>query len=98
MPVRLNHDANDILDVGIGDVGLEKIAHAVDENRSGNSPLKRLGKLIRDQPEIEALLIGMALHSTEPFGKGLGITVLAAWADFGAAAKGIPRRVGPFDF
>jgi drug/metabolite transporter (DMT)-like permease len=32
----------------------------------------------------------MAFHAPEAFGEGLCIAMLAAWADFGAAAKRVP--------
>ena len=51
-----------------------------------------------DEPQIEALLIGMARHAAKAFGKGLGVTVGTAWRDFGAAPDGVLRGISPFDF
>ena len=39
----------------------------------------------------------MAGHAAKSLGERLGVAVRTARADFGAAADGIPRRVGPFD-
>ncbi len=39
----------------------------------------------------------MAFYSAEALGKRLGIAMLAAGTDFGAAADGVPGGVGPFD-
>src|SRR3989304_3292125 len=39
----------------------------------------------------------MPRHPTEPLGEGLRVAVLAARADLGAAADGVPCRVRPLD-
>ena len=44
----------------------------------GVAPAERLGQLLGDQAEVEALLVGMARHAAEPLGERLGVAVLAA--------------------
>ena len=60
-------------------------------------PAERLGQLLGDQPQVEALLVGMARDAPEPLGERLGVAVGAARADLGAAPDRVPGRVGPFD-
>jgi len=40
----------------------------------------------------------MAVDTAKSLGEGLGIAMLAAWADFRASTQRIPRRIGPLDF
>ena len=97
MPVRRHHDLRDSAHVLIRDAWLEQIAHRVDEHELGRAPGERLGQFFGDEAQVEALLVGMALHAAKAFGKRLGVAVLASGADLGAAADGVPGGVGPFD-
>jgi len=97
VPLCRDHDLADGFDVGVGDAGLEKVAHRVNEYEFRRAPGERLSKLVGNQLQVEALLVGMALDSAEALGKSFGIAVLAAGADLGAAADRVPGRVGPFD-
>lgn len=83
---RLGHHAKDSLDIVERHVLVKEIAHRVDEHAAGLCPPERLFQLMRHQTQIEALLEGMARHATEALSKGLGVAVLAARADLGAAA------------
>jgi hypothetical protein len=53
--------------------------------------MKGCSQLFGHQPQIEALLVRMALDASESLGKRLGVTVLAAWADLTVC----PIRGGP---
>ena len=75
MPVGLNHNADDILDVLVRHFRLEQIAHAVYENSARARPVERLGELGRDETEIESLLIGVAYNAAKALGESLGVTV-----------------------
>ena len=90
--------SHDPLDVVVGNVLVEQVAHRVDEDHLRRAPPQRLRELLRDEPQIEALLVRMAWHAAEPLGERLGVAVLAAGADLRAAADRVPRRVGPLDF
>ncbi len=76
---------------------MKQVAHGVDKNRARPFPLQRQIKSLRPQLEVEALFKRMTRHSSEPFSKGLGVAMLAAGADLGAACDGIPGGVGPLD-
>ena len=97
VPVRSLHDVADGLDVVVGHVLVEEVAHRVDEDHFRRLPPQRLRQLFRHEPEVKSLLVRMPGHAPEPLGERLGVAVVAAGRDLGAAADGIPRRVGPFD-
>ena len=97
VPICFHHNADHIFYIGVRDARLEEVTHAVDEDGLGARPLKRFGELLRHEVKIEALFVGVAFDAAEALCKGLGVTVLAAGADFGAAPKRVPRRVGPLD-
>lgn len=47
---------------------------------------------------VEVLLVWVTRYAAKSFGEGFGVAMGAAWADFGAAADGVPGCVGPLDF
>jgi hypothetical protein len=98
MPVGIDHDMNDVVDVVIRHVFLEEVAHAVYEDLPWGRPLERLVQFLGDEAQVEPLLIGMAWYATKAFSEGLGVAMLATRTDFRAAAKRIPGSIGPFDF
>lgn len=71
VPVRVDHNPDDILDIRRLDLGLEMVAHAVDEDRPRARPLEWLGKLLRHEAQIESLLVGKAFHAPEALGEGV---------------------------
>ena len=97
VPVRSAHDIGNLANVGLRHSFVEQVAHRVDEDPSGCSPAQRLFQLLWHQPEIEALLKGVAGNAAEPLSEGLGIAVLAAGADLRATAYRVPGCVGPLD-
>jgi hypothetical protein len=42
MPVGLDHDSDNVFDIGIGNFRLEEITHAIDENSARTAPQERL--------------------------------------------------------
>jgi len=62
-------------DVVVGDGLVEQVAHRVDENSSRLVPEKRSGQAFRPEAEIEALLVWMAGHASEPLSERLGVAV-----------------------
>jgi hypothetical protein len=98
MPVCLYHDPHYIFYIRVWNLRLEKIAHAVYENRARAGPLERLGKFFRYETQIKTLFIRMPSNATETFGERFGVTVLAAGAYLGATPQGVPGCIGPLDF
>ena len=84
MPIRFDHDADYVLDVGIRNIRLKEVAHAVDEDSAGTGPFERLRQLFGNKTKIKTLLIRMTLYATEPLGECLRIAVLTTGAYFGA--------------
>src|SRR5437868_3258707 len=76
---------------------MKKIAHAVDEHHLRRRPAQWLGKFLRHQAKVEALLIRMARHATESLGKDFGVAMSASRTDLRAASHRIPGGVGPFN-
>lgn len=87
-----NHDREHLVDEVERDLGVEQVAHAVDEHPAWLPPVHRL---------IES--VGMTLHvgksplPPESVCYRLRIAVLAALGHFRAARDGIPGAVSPFD-
>ena len=98
VPVGLDHHPDNILDIGVGNSGLEQIAHAVDKYLALTRPCERLRQFLGHQAQIEPLPIRMARHAPKALGEGLGIAMLAAGADFRASAQRVPSRIRPLDF
>jgi hypothetical protein len=97
VPVGLGHYGGDGNDVIVRNEIVEEIAHGIHKNHLGLTPAQGFGELFGDEARVEALFVGMTLHTSEPFGKSLGVAMFAARADFCAASDGIPGRVGPLD-
>src|ERR1039458_9750862 len=97
MPVRFYHDPGHVLDIGIRNVCLEKVAHGIDEDGARAGPVKRFDELGGDESRVKPQFVGVARHATEALGKGLRVAVFTAWANLDVAAHRIPRGVGPFD-
>ena len=97
MPRGLLHDPANGRDVLGRHSLLEQVAHGVDEYAPWRPPAERIPELVGDEPEVEALLEGMAGHASEALREGLGVAVLAARTDLHAAADGVPGGVGPLD-
>jgi hypothetical protein len=97
VPPRENHYADDPFNIFLGDLVMEQIAHGVDKDHSRLFPLQGLGKLFRNNANIEAFLEGVSCDSAKTLSKAFCIAILAACADFGAAPHRVPRCVGPFD-
>ena len=71
--------------------------HRVDEDRLRRRPLERLDQLLRDEPQVESLLIRMSRQAAKALGERGRIAVLAARADLHAAPNRIPGGIRPFD-
>ena len=97
VPVRLEHDIDDFLDVLIGYIFVKEVTHRVDEYHPRPGPLERIGKFFRNEPQIETLFIRMARNTAEPLGKCLGVAVGTARTDLRATPDWVPGRVSPFD-
>ena len=97
MPVGRDHNLGDSFSVAVRHAWLKEIAHRIYKHQLRPSPREWLSQFFRDQFQIEALLIWMALYSPKSFGECFGVAVLAAGTDLGAAAHRVPGGVGPFD-
>src|SRR6266446_10889447 len=96
VPICRDHYVRNGHDIVVGHIFMKQVAHGIDENHLGIPPAQWLGKLFRDKAQIESLFVGMSLHSAKAFRKRLGVAVLTAIADLGAAPNGIPSCVCPF--
>ena len=72
--------SNTSRDVLVGNVLVEEVAHRVDEDHPRPPPAERLLEPLGPEPEVEALLVGVARHAAEPLGERLGVAVGAARA------------------
>jgi hypothetical protein len=97
MPFGRDHHAADCFDISVGNAGLEEIAHRIHKHELWRAPEEGFGQFLRDQTQVEPLLVGMPLHAAKPLRECLGVAMLAAGADFRAAADRVPGRVGPFN-
>src|SRR5713226_915097 len=97
VPVGGDHDFSGSSDVFLRHVFMEEVAHGIDKNHLGSAPAKRLSELLRHQSQIESLFVGMAFNPAEAFRESLRVAMLAAVADLGAAAHGVPGCVGPLN-
>jgi hypothetical protein len=75
MPRRLPHDLDNPRDVFTRDLGMEQIAHRVDENHRRLSQFQRLSKTARTDLNVEASFIGMANDTAEALRESPGIAV-----------------------
>jgi len=80
-----------------GDVLVEEITHAVDEDPARLPPLQRQFQLIGVQREIEAVLVSRIAHCLQTGSEALGVAILTARADLRASRDGIPCCIRPFD-
>src|SRR5579883_1885604 len=97
VPVSSRHDASHANDVLVGNVGVEQVAHRVDEHTSACGPEKWLWQLFGHEPQVETLLVRMSLHAAKSFGECRSIAMSTAWADLRATSNRIPCCVGPFN-
>ena len=95
--VRRLHHLEDLVDVVVGHVLVEEVAHGVDEDGARLRPAERLVEALGAQLQLEAALVGVAGDAAEALGEGFGVAVGAAGADLGAARDGVPGGVGPLD-
>src|SRR5258708_7221339 len=87
VPVCSRHHASNRDYVIIWHVLVEKVTHRVDENHPRSTPAKRVAKFLRNNPQIEAKLEGMAGHATKSLGESLGVAMHTAGADLGASSN-----------
>jgi hypothetical protein len=98
VPVGQRHHAGHANDELVRHVLVEQVAHRVHEHAAARRPQERVAEFLGHETQVEALLVGVALHTAEAFRERRGVTDFAAGADLRATADGVPRRVGPFDF
>ena len=94
---RAAHDVEDAIDVLHGDLLMEEVAHAVNEDALGGAPAERELELIGVERDRETVAVAWIPHRLEPSGEALGIAEFAARRDLGAARNRVPRGIGPFN-
>jgi hypothetical protein len=87
---RGGHSREDLMNVGLGDVFMEKIRHAVHEHHSWSSPSQRDSEAFWPELQIESMLVRMSGHPSEPFSESFGVAMSTARADLCAARDRIP--------
>jgi hypothetical protein len=97
MPVSFHHHIHDGLNEAIRDSLMEEVRHGIYEDSLRSVPAEGLVELFGNESKVEALLVWVSLHSSEPFCKRLRVTVLASGTDLGTPTNRVPRRVGPLD-
>src|SRR5216683_109322 len=97
VPLGRHHYAANSFDVVVRNTFLEKVAHGIHKHELRRPPGKRLGQLLRNQAQVEPLLVRMTFDPAKPLRKRFGVAVLAAGTDLGAAAHGVPGCISPFD-
>lgn len=95
MPWGSFHCAEHLTDEREGYFLVEKIAHAVQEDRPWLLPCKGKVKAIRPQAEVEALLVGMARNAAPAFGEGFSVAMPTARTELRAARHRVPGRISP---
>ena len=97
MPVRCFHGIKHSVYKRCGHVLMEQVAHRVDKDHPAPLPFKGLVQSIRSKRQIKTMLKWMGRNASPPFCKTLGITIVAAGGNFGAARYRIPSSVGPLN-
>src|SRR5712672_767912 len=97
MPFRGHHDLRHRNDVVVRNSIMEKVAHGIDENHFWYAPAQRFHKFLWHEPQIEPLLVWVALNSPEAFRKCLRVAMFTTGTDFRAAANRIPGGICPFN-
>src|SRR6185369_156778 len=88
------HDPCDVDDKLVRDCVLKEITHRINEHHARGRPSERFGELLRNQPQIKPLLIGMSGNTAKAFGKGFCIAMLTsegAWRRVARARAQVPR-------
>src|ERR1022692_1911878 len=88
MPVSFHHYVHNGLNVAIWNSLMEQVRHGIYEDSLRTLPAKGLVELFGNESKVEALLVWMSLHSSEPFCKCLRVTVFASGTDLRTAANG----------
>lgn len=97
VPIRSNHHAHHPFDVVVTDIFVEKVAHRIHEDVPRAAPTQRFLQFLRDETQIESLLVRMTVNSAKTLCERCRVTVLASRADLRAATHRIPGRISPFD-
>src|ERR1035438_3179730 len=97
MPGSLPHHVEDSQDELFGTVFVEQIAHRVHEHHPWFLPPQRCFQHVFVERELETISVVGLAHCLKTEGHSLGVAVLAAGTDLGAAGQSIPSRLGPLD-
>ena len=95
--VGLFHGVEHAVDEVNRHVLVKHVAHGVDEDHPRAAPFEGLVQPLGAEHEVEAVLVGVALHTPEALGETLRVAVITTDPDLGTAGDRIPRGVGPLD-
>jgi len=76
---------------------MKEVAHGIDEDAPGLSPMQRLRQAVRSERQIETVLKGVSRHAAKTLRKALRVTEIATTRDLRTTRYGVPSRVCPFD-
>ena len=91
------HDLKDRLDVFIRDLFVKQVAHAVDENAPGLTPLQRQLQQVLMQTQTKAVPVTSVAHGRKAQSEALRVAILAARTDLRATGDRIPGGIRPLD-
>lgn len=97
MPMRGDHHVEYFVNVVLGHIDVEQVAHGIDENPLGLPPSKWPIQHLRLQGQLETISIVVRAHRFEPVSHSPRVAVRTAGAGMVATRHGVPRRLGPLD-
>lgn len=97
MLARLGHHREDLLDELDRDLRMKEVAHRINEDHPRSPPPQRLLKTARPEPQVKALLVGVARHAPPALGERFRVTVGAARRHLRAPGHRVPCRFRPLD-
>jgi hypothetical protein len=97
MPVGCYHHPDDIFDIGVWDLRLKEVTHAVNKDGSWAWPFKGFGELFWDKAKVESLLVRVASHAAETLCERFSVAVFAARTDLRTPPERVPRCICPLD-
>ena len=91
MPVRGLHDLAHLLDIVVGNVLMEQVAHRIYKYHSRLYPTERIKQSFGDDSKIKAQLVRVSRYAAKTLSECFSVAVFTAGADLSATSDRIPR-------